>query len=179
MLIPYVLINLMSDYQYQHDIFFQYTFGSTACLIYLVAVNMADIKIDVCRIGALAVAVAVSIGFFFSLNVPQMEQYSEYCETYATYYAQVRDTLGVIPEGASVTATTFYTTHLSQREILYDIQYCSKEHLLSTEFVALNVKSDSAYKRYGGYENLVELLEQNGYTLYAQRPGTLVIYQKQ
>ena len=25
LLIPYVLINLMSDYQYQHDIFFQYT----------------------------------------------------------------------------------------------------------------------------------------------------------
>ena len=29
LLIPYLLVNLMSDYKYQHDIFFQYTYGST------------------------------------------------------------------------------------------------------------------------------------------------------
>ena len=34
LLIPYVLINLMSDYQYQHSIFFQYNFGSIAFLFY-------------------------------------------------------------------------------------------------------------------------------------------------
>ena len=39
LLIPYILVNLMSDYPYQHDIFFQYTFGSTACLAYLTVVN--------------------------------------------------------------------------------------------------------------------------------------------
>ena len=41
LLIPYILINLMSDYQYQHDIFFQYTYGATACLFYLVVVNLS------------------------------------------------------------------------------------------------------------------------------------------
>lgn len=179
LLIPYVLINLMSDYQYQHDIFFQYTFGSTACLIYLVAVNLADLRLSLVRVAALATAVAVSFGFFMTLNVPLAKRYVRYCSTYSAYYEEVRDVLDTIPEDASVTATTFYTTHLSQREILYDIQYCSKEHLLSTEFVALNVKSDSAYKRFGGYENLIKLLEHNGYALYARREGTLVVYQKQ
>ena len=43
LLIPYILVNLMSDYPYQHDIFFQYTFGSTACLAYLTVVNLADL----------------------------------------------------------------------------------------------------------------------------------------
>ena len=42
LLIPYILVNLMSDYQYQHDIFFQYTYGSTACLFYLTLVNLKD-----------------------------------------------------------------------------------------------------------------------------------------
>lgn len=46
LLIPYILVNLMSDYQYQHDIFFQYTFGSTAFLVYLAVVNLADIRIN-------------------------------------------------------------------------------------------------------------------------------------
>lgn len=43
LLIPYILVNLMSDYPYQHDIFFQYTYGSTACLMYLTVVNLADL----------------------------------------------------------------------------------------------------------------------------------------
>lgn len=178
LLIPYVLINLMSDYQYQHDIYFQYTFGSTACLIYLVTVNMADIKLDLYRVGALAVAVAMSLGFFCSLNVPKAKHYAEYCVTYETFYDDVRSVLDVIPNGASVTATTFYTTDLSQREILYDIQYCSQEHMLSTEYIALNVKSTSAFKKYGGYEGVVKLLTENGYVPVAERPGILAVYQK-
>ena len=43
LLIPYILVNLMPDYRYQHDIFFQYTYGSTACLFYLTVVNYADL----------------------------------------------------------------------------------------------------------------------------------------
>lgn len=178
LLIPYVLINLMSDYQYQHDIFFQYTFGSTACLIYLVAVNMADIKLDLYRVGALAVAVAVTLGYFCSLNVPKANHYADYCVTYKAFYDDVRSVLDVIPDGASVTATTFYTTDLSQRAILYDIEYCSQEHLLSTEYVALNVKSTSAFKKYGGYEGVAKLLTENGYVPIAEKPGTLVVYQR-
>ena len=178
LLIPYVLINLMSDYQYQHDIFFQYTFGSTACLIYLVAANMADLKVELHRMAALALAVAVSLGMFGYLNVRKASGYVKNCVTYEAYYDSVRAVLDVIPEDASVTATTFYTTHLSQRKILYDIQYCSKEHMLSTEYVALNVKSTSAYKKYGGYESVAKLLEENGYVPVAEKTGTLVVYQK-
>lgn len=178
LLIPYVLINLMSDYRYQHDIMFQYTFGSTACLLYLVAVNLADLKIAWMRLAALAAAVAVSFGFFNSLIVPVAKTYPEYCEKYAGYYDEVRQVLDTVPEDASVTATTFYTTYLSQREVLYDIMYCTREHLLSTDYVVLNVTASSNYKKYGGFDNVVRLLEQNGYELYAQRKGTVVVYHK-
>lgn len=178
LLIPYVLINLMSDYRYQHDIMFQYTFGSTACLMYLAAVNLGDLRLCLQRVTALAAAVAVSIGFFASLIVPVGIRYPQYCVTYQAFYDEVRAVLDTIPENASVTASTFYTTYLSQREVLYDVQYCSKEHMLSTEYVALNVSSTSAYKKYGGFEKVAALLESNGYTLFAQREGTLVIYHK-
>jgi len=181
LLIPYILVNLMSDYQYQHDIFFQYTFGATACLIYLAAVNLADLRISAVRVTALAAAVAVSIGFFTSLTIPKATYYTDLCSTYAGYYEEVGEVLDTIPEGASVTATTFYTTRLSQREVLYDIMYCSREHLLSTEYVALSVTSASNYRKYAtngqnGFQNVVKLLESNGYELYAQRAGTVVIY---
>lgn len=178
LLIPYILVNLMSDYQYQHDIFFQYTFGSTACLLYLAVVNLADWKINWQRTVALAAAAAVSAACFGTVVVPRALRYPAQWIQYADDYQEIRDTLSQIPENASVTATTFYTTFLSQRETLYDVRYSSKEHLLETEYVVLNVSASSDFEKYGGFENLVNLLKQQGYTLFAELENTLVIYQK-
>lgn len=181
LLIPYLLINLMSDYRYQHDIFFQYTFGSTAFLFYLTLVNLSDIVLNDRKVITLGAAVAVSAVMFCSLVLPKAMPYPKYCIEYKGYYDQVRQTLDLIPEDASVSASTFYTTYLSQREVLYDVRYCSREHLLSTEYVALAVGSDSSYEPFkkngkNGFENLVALLEKNGYEKFAEMGTTLVIY---
>ena len=184
LLIPYILVNLMPDYQYQHNIFFQYTFGSAACLVYLSAVNLGQLKIDRQRTCALAGAALIGFACFSAVIVPEAEQYAMYCLQYETYYDNVRNTLSTIPEDASVSAPTFYTTYLSQRETLYDIRYASREHVLETEFVVLKIDSPGDYERYctggkqNGYENLVLLLEMKGYTPYEEFPGVLIIYRK-
>ena len=184
LLIPYILVNLMSDYQYQHDIFFQYTFGSNAFLVYLTVVNLADLKINWHRLFALVAAVIVSAVCFAIVVVPEAMSYPVQAVQYYNYYQGIRDTLDTIPDGASVTATTFYTTHLSQRDVLYDVRYSSKEHLLETEYVVLSISSTSDYKKYAtggkenGFDNLVKLLENNGYIEYASLEDVLVIYQK-
>lgn len=185
LLIPYILVNLMSDYQYQHNIMFQYNFGSTAFLMYLTAVNLADLKLDQVRTAAAAAAVLVGAAAFWSWVYPTAKTYADRAYRYYDYYQNVRDTLAKIPEDASVTATTFYTTQLSQREIVYDLSYCSREHLLESEYVALQVNYEWSFRRYAtggknnGYENLVNLLEKNGYELYASIDGVLVIYYKE
>ncbi|MBR4000640.1 MAG: DUF2079 domain-containing protein [Clostridia bacterium] len=184
LLIPYVLVNLMSDYQYQHDIFFQYTFGSTAFLMYLTVINIADLKINWKQLTTLIVAAGVSAGCFGWVVVPKAITYPVNCIRYFTYYQNIRDTLAQIPEDASVTATTFYTTALSQREVLHDVRYSSTAHLLQTEYVVLNVSAGNEYARYetygrnNGFENLVKLLSENGYELFAELDGVLVIYRK-
>lgn len=184
LLVPYILVNLMSDYQYQHDIFFQYTFGSTAFLIYLTVVNLADLKINWKRISALVAAVIISASYFYMVVLPVGLRYPIRAIQYQEYYQNIRDTLDTIPDNSSVTATTFYTTYLSQRTILYDVRYCSKEHLLETEYVVLNVNSNSDCEKYAtggidnGYENLVKLLEESGYQEYGVIENVLVIYQK-
>lgn len=43
---PFFILNLVTDYRYQHDIGFQYSFGSGALLVYLAAVNLADLSDD-------------------------------------------------------------------------------------------------------------------------------------
>ena len=184
LLIPYLLVNLMSDYSYQHNIFFQYTFGSAAFLVYLTVVNLADIKMDWKRLTVLSAAAAVSLVCFCKVVVPKAVSYPVRAVRYYDYYQNIRDTLSEIPEGASVTASTFYTTFLSQRERLYDVRYSSPQHLLETQYVVLHVSADGDYKQYAqdgennGFENLVRLLEENGYVPYKSIEGILVIYQK-
>lgn len=178
LLIPYLLVNLMSDYQYQHDIFFQYTYGSTACLIYLTLVNLADIRLGKRRMAALLAAVGVAAVCFGMQILPVAVRYPTQCRQYAAYYGSLRQTLSVIPEDASVAATTYYTTHLSQRDILYDVRYASREHVLSCEYMALNVSDEKSYKAYGGYGEFVKLLEDEGYVLIEAYEGRMEIYHR-
>lgn len=41
---PFFVLNLVTDYPYQHDLGFQYSFGSGALLVYLAAINLADLS---------------------------------------------------------------------------------------------------------------------------------------
>ena len=183
LLIPYILINLMSDYRYQHDLFFQYGFGSTACLLYLTAVNLSDLKGSCLRATALLAAVAVSAVCFCSVILPKAVQYPAQCIQYEERYDAIREALDTIPENAAVTASTFYTTELSDRPYLYDIYYAKRENLLSSQYIALAVDGD--YERYdagkagSGFANLIDFLRLNGYTAMVELPGILVIYQKE
>lgn len=182
LLIPYILLNLMSDYQYQHDIFFQYNFGSSAFLLYLTAVNLADIRWNFPRFVAGASATVVCLCMFCSLILPEVtDTYHLYRDNQA-YYQNIANALDEIPDNASVTAHTFYIVPLSDRSVLYDIRYCSREHLLSTEYVVLKKTSTADFKSYtvggkNGFENLVALLEENGYA-NIKTQGSLVIYHK-
>ncbi len=184
LLIPYLLVNLMSDYQYQHDIFFQYCFGSTAFLLYLTLVNLSDLKLGDKRTVALLSAVAISAGCFGAVVYPKGIKYPQYARDSYEFYESVRDTLDLIPDGASVAATTFYTAYLSDRDTLYDIKYASREHLLECEYVVLKISEKSSYTKYAtngkenGYRNLVNLLIENGYEEYAELQSTLVIWSK-
>lgn len=177
LLIPYVLVNLMSDYQYQHNIMFQYTFGSTACLLYLTVVNLADLKLHWQRVIPLALAAVISFCCFYKAIVPTASWYIRDNIQSAQRDQTIRETLDTIPRDASVTASTYLTTHLSQREILYDVGYTTRSHLLESEYVALDLASQYGYDKYGGIEKLRYLLENAGYRIFAEIENTLVIYQ--
>ena len=184
LLIPFILVNLMSDYQYQHDIFFQYTFGSTACLFYLTAVNLEDWRPNWTKAaGGIAAAVLCAACFGFMV-VPKAGTYFQKCTTYSAYYDQLREELSRIPKDASVSATTFYTTQLSQREILYDVKYASFEHLLETDYIVLAVSEKTNYTKYAsssaddGLDRLVKRLEKNGYEQISTRENVILIFRK-
>ena len=187
LLIPYILINLMSDYQYQHDIFFQYTFGSTALLVYLTLVNLADIKpcgrAKAAKTVLLLSSVALSGVVFFSTVVPRAEIHLERYTQNSEQYSRIRDSLALVPDGASVAATTFYTVPLSDRETVYDIKHSSREHVLSCDYMVLSVTDEASYRKYktkskSGFESFTALLEEEGYRHIGGSEGVIGIYEK-
>lgn len=183
MLIPYILVNLMSDYQYQHDIMFQYSFGSTAFLFYLVVVNLADLKPTWKSIAIIGVALCISLGCFYEEILPIAKRYISKCNEYSEYYDEQRILLDTIPDEASVAATTFYTTYLSQRSLLYDVRYSSIENILDCDYIVIRANDSGTFKKYevdgaNGKENFVAMLLKQGYRLEKQQDGVLEIYRK-
>ena len=184
LLIPYVLINLMSDYQYQHSIFFQYNFGSLACLFYLTVVNLADWNGDWKKVVALIAAVIVSVSCFVDTVLPKASFYIRDYQKNKTQYEQIYNVLALIPEDTTVSASTFYTTALSQREVLYDVKYAAAENILRTQYVVLQPNSTTSYSKYAddsgenGYENFKAFLESNNYVLWESLTDQVAIYKK-
>ena len=164
LLIPYILVNLMSDYRYQHDIFFQYTFGSTACLMYLSLCHLPQKH----RTVVLTVALLVTMTCFGWKVVPKAMDYPLRCIRNFDRNEAISQLLEQIPEDASVSASTFYTVPLSSRDILYDVKHSSLEHILSTEYVVL-AKPD---------EKFSEVLLGHGYALVDEVKNTVVLYKK-
>lgn len=180
LLIPYILLNLMSDYQYQHNIMFQYNFGSAAFLIYLTAVNLADLKWEIPRLAILIVAVCVSFGFFQSLIVPECDAMQKVYTDNQKYYEDLTEVLSTIPDDASVAAHSLYVPPLADRSEIYDIHnYCPSQTILRCDYVVFkkNCQSRFFYTDVRDVNHLITLLKENGYE-QVKTYGSTVIYRK-
>lgn len=162
LLMPYLLFNLMSDYTYQHSIFYQYGFGSFAFLIYLFILNLEELRNKAFRRKLLLASMAVSAAAFAAVIVPEAARFpARYAED-REYFESVSGLLDKIPEDASVAASTLFTAALSQRENICDIYYASLETVLDSDYVVL-MDFDMETVKYGGIEKFLELLEENGF----------------
>lgn len=184
LLIPYVLVNLMSDYPYQHDIYFQYTFGATAFLFYLTMLNLSELmqaipkRVFLARLP-LFLALIAMIACFSASSMGRGALYIKLYYTNRTSYAQIDEFLQAVPEDASVASTTFYTTTLSNREVLYDIKYATSEHLFSVDCIVLDTSDTESYKKFGGLSAFMQLLQANGYSETDRLEESLILLQRE
>lgn len=154
LLAPVVIINLLSDYGYQHDMSYQYVFGSLAFVLYLTVMNSADLgKIKRTRI--LAVAAASSVMIFYSMYYSKLETVKSYKENMEEHKA-VAQALEAVPDDASVSASTFLVANLSQRDEIYELE--TTKH--KTEYYVVDFRYETeAYSledfTNGGYETIV------------------------
>ncbi len=119
LLLPMVLINLMPDYFYQHNIGYQYTYGVAAMLFYLLILNLADLRGKV-KHGFLLFAVCATL-LLSAMRMPGQVFYLNRLVNYADDNAAITETLALIPDDAAVRTSTMFSPHLSRRAELYEI----------------------------------------------------------
>ena len=158
---PLFVINLITDYQYQYNLTFQYSFGSGSLLVYAAAINLADMsdapfalpaptedgdaqygekhsmKKFTAGMSAMLISISLTASVFLSAaRAPSeffyVERYFAEAETFDT----VEQTLSRIDRNKSVMATSMYLTHLYDVDELYHTSQATKErHSLSGDKV--------------------------------------------
>lgn len=165
---PIIVINLLTLYVYQHDITFQYNFGSIALMMYLVIMNMADLKPKKAKV-AISVAVICAGVMFMGSMAPRLNYYtSKYSQDKATY-EKINIALSAVPKNASVCASGFFTPHLKNLE-MYD-----QNHLEETKYTDYLVIDE----RYTDEKSKFDAVLSSGqYDLIYNESGVISIYRK-
>lgn len=117
-LIPFVAINIMTDYPYQHDIGFQYTYGSLALMMFMFIENIKDFS-EKNKTIIVSASVMVSILFLLSLCSWRFGYYNKNYKENMSYYKTTEEMLDKIPDDVSITCNTFILPHLYDHKELY------------------------------------------------------------
>jgi uncharacterized membrane protein len=116
--IPLLVINLMSNNEYQSSIFYQYTYGSGVLLIYVTMVVLANWKKSA-QLRCLIAMILLSATLFSSILSQKLYYYTAYDEQ---KNATISSNLDLIPADASVEASTWFVAYLSSREEIYSMK---------------------------------------------------------
>ncbi len=143
---PYLLINLMPSYQYQHSIYFQYVFGAGAFLVYATALNLADMKPEVRR-RAIPCVVCASLLFFASSTYAQKGYYYRSYLNQKEDNAKIAEVLKAVPDDASVRCSTFFLAHIADRDEIYALKTDQ-----DTDYCVLDLRYDTEYSKGGDLE---------------------------
>lgn len=170
LLIPYLVMNLLTNYVYQYDIGFQYTYGSCTLLIYMVILwfEGADtIKKRICVILMIISSLLTSANAIASRNAyfNNVKNELEYCD-------EIFEILETIPTDKSVCADTWFVPALSGRRVIYEYNDNAD---MKTDFIVLDKRSKKAEEK---TKKIVEKKLQEGYHIFGEIEEKIVILEK-
>lgn len=140
LLIPFLLVNIMTNYVYQYNINYQYGFGSGALLIYLSVINYADMGGK--RKKLLLCSVLSSVVIFIGTYGGKLNYY-EYYEKNAAQREAIDYAVGLVPDDVSVSCSTFILPNMSSRKELYHLESTEQ----STEYYVVDLRLDKGRER--------------------------------
>ncbi len=165
---PFIVMNLASGYPYASKFDYQYVFGTATCLIYAALINTADF--DMKTVRKLVPLMAAASVLMFTANVTNKLYYADVYKGYKENNDRKQAYCDSIPEDASVLATPFLIPHVANRDELYILDEASS---VNEDFCDVVVFEDGADE---WKQNKRAMLESEGYTVYAEIEGLIVIY---
>ncbi|MBQ7265777.1 MAG: DUF2079 domain-containing protein [Firmicutes bacterium] len=156
LIIPFLLINLVTSYSYQHQIGYQYVFGTVSLLMYLYCLNIENLSVKIKNTVIITVLVgsALSVYTYKGDLFYSKKAYDNNPEIYESNEALLKR----IPYGVSITSETFLLPHLVKHEKLYMYKY-------EDEFTDYYAMQKNGMENYEGF---TDRLKAMGYTLEAE-----------
>lgn len=143
---PFILVNLMSNYPYQHSIDFQYNFGVIAIFFYLLISNIVDFKMQHRKMISLFCATSAVILFSFT-TMSKIDIINEFKNNNERINS-MNECVSMIPQSASVGASCYFVAHLYSHETLYELPTRNQ-----TEYIIFDLKVKTNGANLSDYEN--------------------------
>jgi hypothetical protein len=159
-----IIINLATNYRFQHDINYQYAYGVAALLFFLSLKHLSRINSAYVKNLLCVMMACFSCILFLSTQAHKIQGFHRvhaHPEMRAEFQ-ETREILARIPHDASVTGTHFITPHLSHLRQLFVVDLHYEEFFdFDTEFIIIDQRlgSEHLHRR-----RLYELRER-GYIL--------------
>ncbi len=162
------LVNLVTYYQYQYNLKFQYSYGITAFLVYAALLNLPDVKPRFRR-NVVAVAAVSCICLYTMLASPYLHTYVTRWEEGKDTYIEMEEILDTLPEDASLNVSSMLLAHVADRDVVYEINYHGDKP--DVDYVVIDIRSamnEATQKYHDAYI-------AQGYTVYEQHEGRILI----
>jgi len=132
LIIPLIVLNFATTYPYQHQFVYQYYYGTTAIVIFMLILVFKERQVEIADKDEIPyfnwVLSLLTIGLLTASGTALFNTKSYYKNAYSIYQERsisMREFLLSIPSDKKVIATGYLTTYLSDREVLYDFSYYS------------------------------------------------------
>ena len=132
-MLPLLAINLLTDWLYQYDINFQYSYGSVT-LLFIMGIlaldQLSNYKVvgEKALVALVASSLVISGGILYSYT-HKWNFEIKYYHNRKDYFEGIQSVLKDLPIESSVVTTGSYTPSLRQHEKLYDIYYHNDKKL--------------------------------------------------
>ncbi len=143
LLVPIIVINIFTTYLYFHDIGFQYNFGIVALFMYMIIMNVSDMKYEK-RNNVVCITVIMCLMMFVGLALPNAPKYWKRYKENKVQYEKIDSAIDLIPKDASVTSSGFFMPHVSDHLVVFDPRYVDVQ--IETEYILLDMRSDEDYQ---------------------------------
>lgn len=163
LLLP-IFLNLLTDWEYQLELIYQYHFGISAFFLFASIMNYQELSEGVRRY-LLALCMASALILHSYLITPEIPYRIQQYQNGKAVYQQINDAIEVIPEDASVVANSYILPHLANRKEIYplrnDLDY-------NTAFIVLDMRSATDQEAFQFYVT-------NGYRPYSENECVAIL----